>query len=234
LLNKYRKERKNFKMKKNVFSRTLAVLASTAVLGAASMMSANAAGEALTITSATGEAGETVTLAVDVACNNNFESLNIVLNWEDTALTSAAAVGANGASVASDAGAGYCTVVAYGSAAIADGSVATIDFTIPEDAEAGTVYDVTVTSVETFAIFEGDDIAETVPVTNGQIEVVAAPTEPSETTAETTEATTAEVTTAATTTAGAPKTGESNGVVALAVAGLVAAGATAVVLKKRH
>ena len=49
-------------MKKNVFSRTLAVLASMTVLGAASMISASAEGESLAVSSATGKAGETVTI----------------------------------------------------------------------------------------------------------------------------------------------------------------------------
>ncbi len=217
-------------MKKNVFSRTLAVLASTAVLGAASMMSANAAGESLTISSASGLPGSTVTLEVQVACNNNFESLDIVTNWDDTALTSATAVGANGASVASANGDGFCTVVAYGSAAIADGAVATIDFTIPADAVAGTEYTVNVGTVNTFAIFGGDDIAASVPTTAGVITVEEEATEI--TTEETTEETTAEATTTTAAPAEAPKTG--NNGVAVAVAGLVAAGAAAVVLKKRH
>ena len=224
-------------MKKNVFSRTIAVLASTAVLGAASMMSANAAGESLSLSSAEGKAGETVTLAVNVACNNNFESLDAVVNF-DSALTAAPAAAAGGASAASDAGDGYVTVVAYGSAALADGAVATIDFTIPADAQPGDTYDVTFSAVNTFAIFEGDDIASSVPVSGGTITVLPedteaptdAPTEaPSETEAATTEAAT---TTAAKKTEGAPKTGTAG--VAVAVAGLVTAGAAAVVLKKRH
>ncbi len=227
-------------MKKNVFSRTLAVLASTAVLGAASMISASAA-QSLSISDAEGYAGDTVTLSVNVECDNNFESLDIVTNF-DEALTAAIAKPANGTSVASDAGAGYCTVVAYGSAAIADGAVATIDFTIPEDAQAGDTYTVEVTAVNTFAIFEGDDIAETVPVANGTITVLEeepVTTEPSEeptttepTTTAATTTTEAPTTTTAAPTTGAPKTG--NAGVAVAVAGLVAAGATAVVLKKRH
>ena len=217
-------------MKKNVFSRTLAVLASTAVLGAASMMSASADGESLSLTSATAQPGETVTLSVVVACNNNFESLNAVVNWDDTALTAAKAVAANGTSVASDAGAGYCTVVAYGSDAIADGAVATIDFTVPEDAEVGTVYNVNFGGVTTFAIFGGEDLEANVPTSGGTIEVVAAPTEPTETTAADT---TAEATTTKAPEKGdAPKTGVAG--VAVAVAGLVTAGAAAVVLKKRH
>lgn len=217
-------------MKKNVFSRTLAVLASTAVLGAASMMSASADGESLSLTSATAQPGETVTLSVVVACNNNFESLNAVVNWDDTALTSGKAAAANGTSVASDAGAGYCTVVAYGSDAIADGAVATIDFTVPEDAEVGTVYNVSFGTVTTFAIFGGEDLEANVPTSGGTIEVVAAPTEPTETTAADT---TAEATTTKAPAKGdAPKTGVAG--VAVAVAGLVTAGAAAVVLKKRH
>ncbi len=219
-------------MKKNVFSRTIAVLASAAVLGAASMMSASAAGESLSLTSAEGKAGETVTLNVVVACNNNFESLDTVVNFEG--VTGATAQAAGGASVASDAGDGYVTVVAYGSAALADGAVATIDFTIPADAVAGTTYDVTFGGVNTFAIFGGDDIAASVPTSGGTITVVEDEPEttaaPEETTAAPEETTAAATTAAAKT--GAPKTGTAG--VAVAVAGLVTAGAAAVVLKKRH
>ena len=226
-------------MKKNVFSRTLAVLASTAVLGAASMMSANAAGESLGLSSAEGLPGETVTLNVMIACNNNFESLDAVVGWDESSLTAAQAKSPNGARVASEAGDGYCTVVAYGSDAIADGAIASIDFTIPANAEPGTVYDVTFTQVNTFAIFEGEDLGDGVSTSGGKITVLAP--EPSEETTAAPEETTAapEETTAAPTTTtakaattGAPKTGTAG--VAVAVAGLVTAGATAVVLKKRH
>jgi hypothetical protein len=74
-----------------------------------------------------------------VECNNNFESMDVVVNWDDTSLTSSEAYGRN---VFSSNGDGYCTVVVFDSEAIADGAVATIDFTIPEDATAGTVYDI--------------------------------------------------------------------------------------------
>ena len=218
-------------MKKNVFSRTLAVLASTAVLGAASMMSANAAGESISLTSAEGLPGETVTLSVVVACNNNFESSDVVVSFPEE-LTAQKAVAVTPCSGASDVGAGYVTVVSYGSDAIPDGAVATIDFTIPEDAEAGTVYDVTFSEVKTYAIFGGEDIFETVAKNAGTITVLEdepTPTEPSSTDPTTTTA--AETTTKAPEKQ-APKTG--NAGVAVAVAGLVAAGATAVVLKKRH
>ena len=219
-------------MKKNVFSRAIAVLASTAVLGAASMMSANAAGESLSLSSATGQAGETVTLSVNVACNDNFESLDCVVNWDDTALTAAPAAAVAPASAASDAGAGYCTVVAYGSAALKDGAIATIDFTIPADAEPGTVYNVNFGSVNTFAVFGGEDLGSGVSQSGGTITVAEAPTDaPTEAPTEAPSETTAAPTTAAPT-KGAPKTGTAG--VAVAVAGLVTAGAAAVVLKKRH
>ena len=221
-------------MKKNVFSRTLAVLASSAVLGAASMMSASADGESISLTSAEGVPGETVTLEVVVACNNNFESSDVVLSFPSD-LTAANAVAVAPCSGSSVAGDDYVTVVSYGSDAIPDGSVATIDFTIPEDAEVGTEYAVTFDTVNVFAIFGGDDIAETVPANGGTITVVAPPEDPTdaptdEPTETTTEATT---TTAAPKKDAAPKTGD-NAVVGFAVAGLVAAGAAAVVLKKKN
>ena len=223
-------------MKKNVFSRTLAVLASMTVLGAASMISASAEGESLAVSSATGKAGETVTIQISVACNNNFESLDTVLTWDAASGLTSSKATPIGASGASDAGEGYVTAVVYGDSAIADGAVASIDFTIPEDAEVGTVYDINVEQVNTFAVMDGADLAETVPVSGGQIEVVADETEP-ETTAAPEETTAAPTTTtakkvAAAPAAGSPKTGSAG--VAVAVAGLVTAGATAVVLKKRH
>jgi LPXTG-motif cell wall-anchored protein len=225
LLNKYRKERKNLKMKKNVFSRTLAVLASTAVLGAASMMTANADGESVSLVGGEGTPGSVVTVAVNVACNNSFESIDIICNWEDTALKAAEAAGVGSFKVSSKPGDGVVTVVGYDDKAVADGTIATIDFTIPEDAEVGTEYEIKIGTVNTFAVFEGADLFETVPANSGTIKVVAPETEAPATTEEattTTEAAKDE----------APKTG--NAGVAVAVAGLVAAGATAVVLKKRH
>lgn len=116
--------------------------------------------QSLSLTSAEAEPGETVTLQVMITCNNNFESMDVVLTWDDTSLTSTSAAGTNGVSVASSAGDGYCTLVAYGSDAIADGAVATIDFTVPADAANGTVYNIDFSTVTTFAIFGGDDIAD--------------------------------------------------------------------------
>jgi len=220
-------------MKKNVFSRTLAVLASTVVLGAASMMSANAAGETLTLASVEGKAGETVMVDVVVGCRNNFESLDMVVSY-DTALTAAAATPAGGTAGASNVfGDGTLSVVAYGSAPVADGTVAQIPFTIPADAVAGTVYNVEIATVNMFAECDNpDDYTETVAKVNGTITVAAEPTDPTVPDTTAAETTAAATTTTAAPATGAPKTG--NAGVAVAVAGLVAAGATAVVLKKRH
>lgn len=221
-------------MKKNVFSRTLAVLASTAVLGAASMISANAAGESIGLTSVEGQPGETVTMELVVACNNNFESSDVVLSY-DTALTAENAVAVAPVSGASEAGDGTISVISYSTDAVPDGTIATINFTIPEDAEVGTEYAVDFDAVNVYAIFGGDDIAETVPTSGGTITVVAAPTDPTDPVTDPTDptTTTAEVTTTTAKKGAAPKTGD-NAVVGFAAAGLVAAGAAAVVLKKKN
>lgn len=224
-------------MKKNVFSRTFAVLASAAVLGAASMISASAAGEAVSLGNVTGQPGETVSLPIAVSANNDCNSFDLLVAWEDAALTGTAATfsGCNGDSVLGDQ---KVSVVGYTSSKMTDGTVASIDFTIPEDAEDGTVYDVTISSLNSFSTLTDGDIAD-VAVSNGTITVeVPEETTEEETTeapAETTEApaeTTAAATTAKKATTGSPKTGTAG--VAVAVAGLVTAGATAVVLKKRH
>lgn len=229
-------------MKKNVFSRTFAVLASAAVLGAASMISASAAGEAVSLGNVTGQPGETVSLPIAVSANNDCNSFDLLVAWEDAALTGTAATfsGCNGDSVLGDQ---MVSVVGYTSSKMTDGTVASIDFTIPEDAEDGTVYDVTISSLNSFSTLTDGDIAD-VAVSNGTItvevpeetteeETTEAPAETTEAPAETTAAaTTAAATTAKKATTGSPKTGTAG--VAVAVAGLVTAGATAVVLKKRH
>lgn len=226
-------------MKKNVFSRTLAVLASTAVLGAASMISASAAGEAISLSDVVGQPGETVTMPIAVSANNDCNSFDLLVAWDDATLTGSAATfsGCNGDTVLGDQ---MVSVVGYTSSTMADGAVASINFTIPEDAEDGQVYNVTISSVTSFSTATDGDVAvDSLSLSNGTITVEI----PEETTEEaTTEAPTAapteEATTAAATTAapkkttGSPKTGVTG--VAVAVAGLVTAGATAVVLKKRH
>ncbi|MBQ3566493.1 MAG: Ig-like domain-containing protein, partial [Oscillospiraceae bacterium] len=118
------------------------------------------------------EPGETVNMPVRIKCDNNFESLSAVVSWDDTDLTSSQAYYANsGVAVSSRNGDGYCEVTCYGVNAIDDGIVLYIPFTVPEDAEAGTTYDIDISKVNTFAIFYGDDIYETVPTYGGSITV---------------------------------------------------------------
>ena len=215
-------------MKKNVFSRTLAVLASTAVLGAASMISASAAGEAISLSDVVGQPGETVTMPIAVSANNDCNSFDLLVAWDDATLTGSAATfsGCNGDTVLGDQ---MVSVVGYTSSTMADGAVASINFTIPEDAEDGQVYNVTISSVTSFSTATDGDVAvDSLSLSNGTITVEI----PEETTEAPTEEATTEAPTAAPTeeaTTAAATTG-----VAVAVAGLVTAGATAVVLKKRH
>ncbi len=162
---------KEVKQMKNILKRSLSAAACALMLGSVAVIPVNAAGEELSLTSAQGKPGETVTVNVDVACNNNFESLDIVVTWDDKALKAAQAKAAGKAMAASDAGDGYCTVVVYGSEALADGPVASIDFTIPADAQMGKKYDLTISKVNTYAVFEGPDIYSTVKVNNGTITV---------------------------------------------------------------
>lgn len=225
-------------MKKNVFSRTLAVLASTAVLGAASMISASAAGEAISLSDVVGQPGETVTMPIAVSANNDCNSFDLLVAWDDATLTGSAATfsGCNGETVLGDQ---MVSVVGYTSSTMADGAVASINFTIPEDAEDGQVYNVTISSVTSFSTATDGDVAvDSLSLSNGTItveipeETTEAPTEEATTEAPTAAPTEEATTAAPKKTTGSPKTGVTG--VAVAVAGLVTAGATAVVLKKRH
>jgi len=121
--------------------------------------------------------GETVRIPINITCNNNLESATFLIEWEDEVLTSDRAFSSvtMDATVASANGEGYCTAVLYGCDAIADGELAYIEFTVPEDAAGGTEYKLNVTKVETFAEFEGEDLADTVSVSGGLITVLPEP-----------------------------------------------------------
>ncbi len=115
--------------------------------------------------------GEMVDMPVRIKCDNSFESLDAKVTWDDTDLTSSQAYGNSGVAVSSRNGDGYCEVTCYGVNAIDDGIVLYIPFTIPEDAEPETTYDINVSTVNTFAIFGGEDIYDTVSVYGGSITV---------------------------------------------------------------
>ena len=234
-------------MKKNVFSKAIAVLASTAVLGAASMMSASAAGATISADNVTGKPGETVkvTISVDSA---NLDSVDALVSYDG--VTGSAATLMSGVSGDSAVGDGQTSLAVFSGSALPSGAIATIDFTIPEDAEAGTTYPIAISLNTVGQADPAEDITADSSSVAGSITVEAEDVIPSDTPTETQPdtqvvTTTAEATTTAagTTTAakkataaaastGSPKTGTAG--VAVAVAGLVTAGAAAVVLKKRH
>lgn len=110
----------------------------------------------LGLSKANGLPGETVAVSVIVDANDSFESLDALIEWDDKSLKSAAAVAVNGTLCSSYTEEGMVSVIDYGSGAIGDGSVATISFTIPEDAVPGSKYEVYFSSVETFTIVSGD------------------------------------------------------------------------------
>lgn len=224
-------------MKKNVFSRTIAVLASMTVLGAASMLSASAAG--IQIASTEAAAGETVTLPISLVGIDSSMGCVVTVTYPEALEVAAALPNNMAAQDAASNGDGTATVAAT---FVAPAGLATeftsMKFVVPADAEDGTVYDITL-GVE--QLDNGGTFVENPEALAGTITVVnptEAETEP-ETEAETEAETDAPVVTTAApaTTAkpaatGSPKTGTAG--VAVAVAGLVTAGATAVVLKKKH
>ena len=231
MLNKYRKERKILKMKKNVFSRAIAVLASMTVLGAASMMSASAAGEGVKVADVTvpyGTTEATVGLSLIGDIDSQGAVLTVTYPEELTLVETLTGALVTDESVAGSVSATYVAPNGLKT------DFSSITFGIPADAEAGTVYDIgiTITSLDNGGAYVESPVAEA-----GSITIEAEPTEePTEAPAVTTEApavtTAAPATTVAKKTEGSPKTGSAG--VAVAVAGLVTAGATAVVLKKKH
>lgn len=128
--------------------------------------------ETLSLSSAEGQPGDIVTLYVKVECNNKFESGYFSLSWEDTALTAIDAALVEGTEVYSKISNGSCALVAYGSKSIADGNIAAIQFTVPKNAEPGTVYDINFSEINTFAVWDGPNIADSISSTAGTITVL--------------------------------------------------------------
>lgn len=224
-------------MKKNVFSRTIAVLASMTVLGAATMVTASAAG--IQIASVEGAAGETVSMPISLVDIDSSMGCVVSVTYPEALEVATALPGNMAAQDAASNGDGTATVAAT---FVAPAGLATeftsMSFVIPADAEDGTVYDITlgVDQLDNNGEFVED--AEAIGGTITVVNPTDAPTE--EETDAPTEAetdapvvtTAAPATTAKPAATGSPKTGTAG--VAVAVAGLVTAGATAVVLKKKH
>lgn len=221
-------------MKKNVFSRAIAVLGSMAVLGAASMMSASAAAGIIG-DSVEAQPGVTVEVPFYMADANATGgeltfSVGAPLTITDLGTASASEISADG-STASGVwfkGDPYGTAKAF--------TKITVD--VAADAEPGEYpINVSITSIaiDGVAYSEGTVTAGTVVIPDNEPDPTDPPATDPEPTDAPTAAPTAVVTTVATTKApntGSPKTGTAG--VAVAVAGLVTAGATAVVLKKKH
>ena len=159
-------------------------------------------GESLSISSAKVYPGYIATVSFNVSCNNNFGSMDIIASFNKKLQVRGTQANIDSA-LSSDYGTGYVTMALYGSCPREDGSVATIDFTIPDNAKIGDVYNIDVALVKTFSTFDGEDIAAVVPVSGGTITVIDpnAPYEPEVTTTAATTAITTTTTTTTTTTA---------------------------------
>ena len=105
-------------MKKNVFSKSLAVIASAAVLSVAGALSASAAGEAYVIGDATGKAGETVTVQVSVS-GGGLTAMGSTFSYpaELTFVSGEKAATESGATVDVTGGSGTVDILGYADAA---------------------------------------------------------------------------------------------------------------------
>lgn len=120
-----------------------------------------------------GMPGDTVTLYIDVAAGDNFESMGALLSWDYLNLTADEIQPVNNTAVTWEKDKNYLALGLYGSGSgsVANGSVASIDFTIPADASPGTVYNINFVKLDTFAT-ANKDITDTVGVSGGKITVV--------------------------------------------------------------
>ncbi len=227
-------------MKKSILTKTFAVLASVAVLGVSSVIGASAASNGeLSISSATAKAGETVTIDVSVASNPGITSFGAVITF-DSALTFVEGEATTLLTMVDIAD--LENNIAIGGAATStvtkDGVIASLTFTIPEDAEVDTEYEINWSVGEDGNIrqFQDGSTVYAPALVGGVITVVGEEevTTPAETEAETTVATTPAATTPAVTVPAAPKTGSSTKGIAATSAVLLAAACSAVVLKKKR
>ena len=129
------------------------------------------------LSSATGEPGQTVKIGVYVSCNNNFQSLEGVIAWDNKSLIASnikAIRVKNMGGCTGDIGPGMCSILRHCDVkgALVDGFIASIDFTIPEYAKPGKVYQLNIDSLYSFNAFDGDNIASSVKKYGGTITVV--------------------------------------------------------------
>lgn len=224
-------------MKKSLLLKTLASLSAVAVLGVSTLVGASAAGDTLNlkIADVTGMAGDTVEVAISAENNPGLEGIGGKIQF-DEALT----IGKT-AKTGSLLGGGLFMIdpesdnfIFAGSAmevsGDTEGTIGIINFTIPEDAEPGTVYELNWDFLDDYSNAEGSVNSASITLDNGSITVEGdAPV----TTPEETEEVTEETTTAAPQEE-APKTGASTKGIAATTAVLFAAACSAVVLKKKR
>ena len=221
-------------MKKNLLVKTLAGMSAIAILGVSTLVGASAATEdiKMSIDEVTGKAGETVTVEVYVENNPGLEGFGAVIDF-DGALTAEESYASGSLLTKNDS----LMVDLYddylifsgGTSSIStasEGTLITFDFTVPEDAEVGKVYDITWNKLDDFSS-ASNVYTDDVVLANGSITVIddSAPPATDTTPADTTPAVTEDE---------APKTGASTKGIAATTAVLFAAACSAVVLKKKR
>ena len=113
-------------------------------------------GCSLSISSAKGMPGETISMQVVVKADNSFEALDAVVEWKDDTLNARGLYGVNGTNVETAIGDGKMAVINYGDDKIKDGAVATISVTIPEDAKPGEDLELYFSDVKTFSVLDNE------------------------------------------------------------------------------
>ena len=129
----------------------------------------------LSLSNAAGVPGEQVTIQVVVSADNKFEGLDAVIEWEGGVIKLDPALAAGGTTVSSVAGDGVVALVDYGDRAINNGAVASVSFTIPEEAVPGENIDVNFSELRTFSVLASDgtskDVTDIVNVKGTSVKV---------------------------------------------------------------
>jgi hypothetical protein len=211
-------------MKKGILTKTFAILASVAVLGVSSLVGASAAtNTTFSFEDVTAKAGETVTVNFDISDNAGLTSFGATATFDEGLTFIDFEVGnLFDASYFKDSGNRFVVTSAAEAAVTKDGTAFSLTFTVPEDAEVGTVYAIEWENLD--AAQNGSEDVE-VSLVNGSITVVeggggTTPPAPPVTTPATEDE--------------APKTGASTKGIAATSAVLLAAACSAVALKKKR
>jgi hypothetical protein len=226
-------------MKKNLFTKTLAVLSTVAILGVATAIGASAEKpkEALNLSNTTVKAGETATVDFTIAGNPGITGVTVLLTYDndlgEPTIGSGSLLGTVSPLVDDDEK--RIAITAYNAAdktASTDATIATLTFDIPENAEVGKEYTITLTTIskisnagtgenftDLFSTSEGNVGTITVIDNSGNNGGTTPPAPPATTPA------TEDV---------APKTGASTKGIAATSAVLLAAACSAVALKKKR